>query len=106
MLLTPPLTLTPGSAALIWRVASMNATAYWLCSSMPVATVRMAGSKMMSVGRHAGLLGEQAIGARGDGQLALGGVGLALFVEGHDDDAGAVAADFPGLLQEDVSRLP
>ncbi len=50
MLLTPPLTFTPGRAALIRRVASMKATAYSLCSSMPVATVRMFGSRMMSSG--------------------------------------------------------
>ena len=47
---TPPLTFTPGSAALMRRVASMKATAYSLCSSIPVATVRMFGSTTMSWG--------------------------------------------------------
>ena len=52
--------------------------------------------------RHAGLLGKQPIGARGNFQLALGGVRLALLVKRHDDDARAVTPDFPGLLQENL----
>jgi hypothetical protein len=44
--------------------------------------------------------GEQVVGAPADGDLALGGVGLALLVEGHHDDTGAVVADPAGLLEE------
>ncbi|MNC94046.1 hypothetical protein D3C83_108070 [compost metagenome] len=49
-LLMPPLTFTPGHAALIWRVASMKLIAYSLCSSRPVAMASTFGSKMMSLG--------------------------------------------------------
>ena len=61
---------------------------------------------MMSVGRHAHLFGENAVSARGDGQLALGGVGLALLVKRHDHHAGAVAPDLARLLAENALRLP
>jgi hypothetical protein len=40
------------------------------------------------------------VGARADLDLALEGVGLALFVEGHDDDGGAVAAHDLRLFDE------
>ncbi len=49
-LLTPPLILQPGRVALMRRTASIKLMAYSLCSSMPVPTVRMLGSKMMSWG--------------------------------------------------------
>ena len=57
---------------------------------------------MMSAAGMPDLFGEDAVGARGDGHFALGGIGLALFVEGHDDHAGAVAADLARLLAENV----
>jgi hypothetical protein len=44
--------------------------------------------------------GEEAVGAFGDGDFVGAGGGLAFFVEGHDDDGGAVAADEFGLLEE------
>src|SRR4029453_13434070 len=47
---TPPEIRTPGQRSLMIRVASMNALAYPLCSSIPVAMARMQGSKMMSWG--------------------------------------------------------
>ena len=43
------------------------------------------------LGREADLLGQELVGARADLDLALERVGLALLVEGHDDDGGAVA---------------
>ena len=43
-------------------------------------------------GRKADLLGQDLIGARADLDLALQRIGLALFVEGHDDDGGAIGA--------------
>ena len=67
---------------------------------MPVATAKMLGSKMMSSGGEAHLAGQQVVGAGADFDLAVGGVGLALFVEGHDDDGGPVAAAKPRLLKE------
>ena len=51
------------------------------------------------------LLGEQPVGAPEDRDLALGGVGLALLVERHHDDRGAVAGDRPGAPQELVLAL-
>ncbi len=44
----PPETLAPGRFSLIQRVASMKSTPYDACSSMPVATAKTLGSKMMS----------------------------------------------------------
>ena len=53
------------------------------------------------VGRvEADLLGQQLVGALADRDLARDGVGLALLVEGHDDDAGAVAAHGARLVEE------
>ena len=53
-------------------------------------------------GRHAHFLGENAISAVGDGHFALGGVGLALLVKRHDDDARTVAPNLAGLLAKNV----
>ncbi len=50
--------------------------------------------------REAHLLDEQPVRALADRDLALDRVGLALLVEGHDDDARAVAADPARLLEE------
>ena len=52
------------------------------------------------LGREAGLLGQQFVGARADRHLAIGGIGLALFVERHHHDRRAVAADEPRLGEE------
>jgi hypothetical protein len=41
--------------------------------------------------READFLGQQLVGARADLDLALDGVGLALLVERHHDDGGAIA---------------
>ena len=49
---TPPETFAPGHRRLISRVDSMNAFAYSLCSSIPVATARMFGSTMTSSGSN------------------------------------------------------
>ena len=72
---------------------------------MPVATAKMLGSKMMSAGREADALGEQAVGAFADRELALGRLGLPLLVEGHDDHGCAVALHQPGLLEEGLLPL-
>ena len=47
------------------------------------------------LGLEPGDIDQQPVGALGDRDLALGGPGLALLVEGHHDDRGAVAADEP-----------
>ncbi len=82
------------------RVASMKFFANSLCSSMPVAMARMFGSKMMSVGSKPAGLGQQLVRALADRHLARDGFGLALLVERHDDDRGAVLADQPRLGEE------
>ena len=46
----PPDTLAPGRFSVIQRVASMKSRPYDACSSMPVATAKALGSKMMSSG--------------------------------------------------------
>ena len=58
------------------------------------------------LGREAGLLDEQPVRALADRDLALDGVGLALLVERHHDDAGAVAAHRARLLEELAPRPP
>ena len=57
------------------------------------------------LGREADLLRQQVVGAAADRDLALGGVGLALLVERHHDDAGAEVADLAGLAQEGLLAL-
>ncbi len=50
--------------------------------------------------READDFGQELVGAAADFYLAGFGVGLALFVKGHDDDSSAIGADQPGGLQE------
>ena len=57
------------------------------------------------LGLEADLVDEQAVGALADLHLAVGRVGLALLVEGHDDRAGAVAAHRARLGQEVLLAL-
>ncbi len=52
------------------------------------------------LGREADLVHQDVVGAGADLDLALLGVGLALLVERHDDDRGAVAAHLAGLGDE------
>ena len=51
-------------------------------------------------GREADFIDEGAVGAFADFGFALERVGLALFVEGHDDHGGSVGANEAGLLFE------
>jgi hypothetical protein len=67
---------------------------------MPVAMAKMLGSKMMSSAGKADFVHQHAVGARADVDLALVGVGLALFVEGHHHRGRAVAAHQRGLALE------
>ena len=57
------------------------------------------------LGVEADLLGEDAVGAFADGDFALDSVGLAAFVEGHDDDGGSVAPDDARLADELILAL-
>ncbi len=52
-----------------------------------------------------GLFGQQLVGPLADLDLAFIGVGLALFVEGHDDDGGTVSAHQLRLRDEGVFAL-
>ncbi len=72
---------------------------------MPVPTVRMLASKMMSCRREADPLDQQVVGPLGDGRLAVGGDGLPLFIEGHHDDGRPVTPNEPGLPQERLFAL-
>ena len=50
--------------------------------------------------REAHLFGEEHVGTGADLDLALFGIGLAGFIEGHDDDSRAVFAAQPGVFDE------
>ena len=67
---------------------------------MPVAIGEDVGIEDDVLGRKAGLLGQQLVGARADRDLALERVGLALLVERHDDHRRAIGAHQPRLAQE------
>ena len=45
-------------------------------------------------------MGEELVGAAANLDAAFVGIGLALFVEGHDDDGGTVLPDLGGLVEE------
>ena len=45
---TPPLTFAPGKFSLIHFVPLKKSSAFFLCSSMPVATGKIFGSKIIS----------------------------------------------------------
>ena len=101
----PPLVRAPGQRALISGSASRNDFAKPRCSSMPVATARTFGSKIEILRREADLVDEQPVRPLADRDLALDRLGLALLVERHDDDAGAVAAHRARLLEERLLPL-
>ena len=58
------------------------------------------------LGPEAGLADQEVVRAAEDLDLPLDRLGLPLLVEGHDDDAGAVAPHRPGLLEERRPRPP
>ncbi len=90
ILLTPPLQRAPGQTCLISRTASINQPRSCLCSSMPVATVKIFGSKMISEDpyRH---LRKNLVSALTYPNFILFGCCLALFIKRHYDDRGTVA---------------
>ncbi len=51
-LLTPPMICAPGKFSLIHLAALKKSRAFFLCSSIPVATGKMLGSKMISEGSN------------------------------------------------------
>ncbi len=56
-------------------------------------------------GREARLLDQQLVRAAADRHFPLERVSLTLFVEGHDDDRGAIGAHQPRLAQEGLFAL-
>ena len=66
----------------------------------------MLGSKIMSWGAKPTSSVSNPVGTLADGDLALDGVGLSLFVECHDDDGGPVSADDARLSDETRPRPP
>ena len=101
----PPLVRAPGQRSLISGSASRKAFAYRSCSSIPVATASTFGSKIRSSGGKPTSRGEQVVRAAADRDAALDVGRLALLVERHHDDAGAVVADAPRLLEERLLAL-
>ena len=99
----PPETSAPGHRSLSSGIASMNAFAKPACSSIPVATARTFGSRTISSGAKPGLADQEVVGAAEDLDLALDGVGLALLVERHHDDRGAVARGSSRALSRKAS---
>ena len=102
----PPLTCTPGQRCLMpprGLDEGLRVLGVLLDARADREHVRVEDDVL---GREAGLLGEQAVGALADLELARGRVGLALLVEGHHHDGGAVArgscAPWPG----NPPRLP
>ena len=99
-LLTPPLTSTSGSS----RLMPFGRGEVGVAVVGMLLDARADGEDVRvddHVGRiEAGLLGEQVVGAVQDRDLPLDRIGLALLVEGHDDDGGAVAAREASLAQE------
>ena len=97
---TPPETLACGRLALIQRVALMKS------SGVVIVLVHAGGDgEYVRVEddvfrREADLVDEDAVGALADPDLLFEGGGLALFVEGHDDDGGTVFEDCCGVLTE------
>lgn len=54
------------------------------------------------LGREADFTDEDVVGAFADAALVIVGGGLALFIEGHDDDGGSVVQDVGGIFTEGV----
>ena len=67
---------------------------------MPVADREDVRVEDDVLGVEAGTVDQQPVRALADRDLAFHGVGLALLVEGHDDDRRAVAPRAPRLLEE------
>ena len=89
----PPLVFAPGQRSLISGSASMNALAKSVVLLDPGRDGEDVRVEDDVLGREADLVDEQPVRALADRDLALDRLRLALLVEGHDDDAGAVAAD-------------
>src|SRR5215469_15319475 len=53
-------------------------------------------------GREADPVDENVVGTPADGKFSFRSVRLALLVEGHDDDGGAVTQDLPRLRDEQL----
>ena len=102
----PPLVFAPGQRSLMSGSASRNAFAKPRCSSIPVATARTFGSKIRSSGAKPAFSVRSLYARSLIVDLALDGVGLALLVERHDDDARAVAAHATRVLEELRPRPP
>ena len=58
------------------------------------------------LGVESGALCQQVVGALADRDLALDGIGLALLIERHHDNGGAVATDLAGNVEELAPRPP
>jgi hypothetical protein len=52
------------------------------------------------LGRDSRLFRQESVRALTDSYFAFVGIGLSFLVEGHDDDGGAIAAEFTGVGEE------
>ena len=89
---------TPGSSALMRRMASMVSMPSRRRSSSPVESGKVRASKMRSGRLEAVALDREVVDAVGDAQLPVDVAGLALLVDEQADDGGAVllASGTPG----------
>ena len=88
----PPLVFAPGQRSLISGSASMNAFAKFVVLLDPCRDREDVRVEDDVLRREADVVDEQPVRALADRHLALDRLRLALLVERHDDDAGAVAA--------------
>ena len=102
----PPLVRAPGQRSLISGSASRKFLAYRSCSSIPVAIASTFGSKMMSSGGKPTSRVSRSYARPQIATRALDVGRLALLVEGHHDDAGAVVADAARLRRGTAPRPP
>ena len=87
---TPSVVYTPGSSALMRRMASMVAMPSPRRSSSPVESGKVSASKMQVLGLEPVALDGEVVDAVGDPQLPLDVAGLAHLVDEQADDRGAV----------------
>ena len=101
----PPEMRAPGQRSLISGSASMNAFAKLVVLLDPRRDGEHVRVEDDVLGREAGLVDEQVVGALADRDLALDRVRLSLLVERHHDHGRRRAPDAPRLREERLLAL-